>query len=39
MKLETKAQQEAFMETFDWWRMTEQDENVWDVIVSHLKEI
>lgn len=38
-KLETKAQQEAFMETFDWWRMTEQDENVWDVIVSHLKEI
>lgn len=38
-KLETKAQQEAFMSTFDWVRMTEQDEHVWSAIISHLKEI
>lgn len=37
-KLETKAQREAFMSAFDWMRMTEQDENVWNVIISHLKE-
>lgn len=37
-KLETKAQQEAFMSSFDWWRMTEQDEHVWNVILSHLKD-
>ena len=37
-KLETKAQQEAFMSTFDWVRMTQQDESVWSVIIAHLKE-
>ena len=37
-KLETKAQQEAFMSSFDWWRMTEQDKHVWNVILSHLKD-
>ena len=36
-KLETVQQQEAFMSTFDWWRMTEQDEAVWDVILKHLQ--
>ena len=36
-KLETKQQQEAFMSAFDWWRMTEQDEAVWDVILKHLQ--
>ena len=36
-KLETVPQQEAFMSTFDWWRMTEQDEVVWNVILEHLK--
>ena len=38
-KLETAAQQEAFMSAFDWVRMTEQDESVWDAIISHLKEV
>ena len=37
-KLETSAQQQAFMSSFDWWRMTEQDEAVWNPILSHLKE-
>lgn len=35
-KLETKPQQEAFMSTFDWVRMTEQDEAVWAEILNHL---
>jgi pimeloyl-ACP methyl ester carboxylesterase len=37
-KLETPEQQQAFMSTFDWKRMTEQDEAVWNPILSHLKE-
>ena len=37
-KLETKAQQEAFMSGFDWMRMTEQDEQVWDTILAHLED-
>ena len=37
-KLETKLQQEAFMSGFDWVRMTQQDENVWNQIITHLKE-
>ena len=37
-KLETKAQQDAFMSTFDWIRMTEQDEAVWNSIISHLEK-
>ena len=38
-KLKTQAQKDAFKNQFDWYRMTEQDENVWNVIISHLKEI
>ena len=38
-KLETKAQQKAFMSAFDWLRMTEQDPAVWDAVIAHLKEI
>lgn len=37
-KLETKLQQDAFMAGFDWFRMTQQDENVWNQIITHLKE-
>ena len=37
-KLETKEQQNAFMTSFDWMRMTEQDASVWDKILSHLKD-
>jgi len=36
-KLETAAQQEAFMSRFDWKRMTEQDETVWSEILNHLQ--
>ena len=36
-KLETKLQQKTFMDTFDWVRMTEQDEQVWTAILHHLK--
>ena len=35
-KLETKPQQKAFMDTFDWMRMTEQDDAVWTEILNHL---
>ena len=38
-KLETLDEQKVFMDQFDWYRMTEQDEAVWDVILSHLKEM
>ena len=38
-KLETPAQQQAFMSAFDWKRMTEQDEAVWTAIITHLKEL
>ena len=37
-KLETPAQQAAFMSSFDWWRMTEQDDAVWNVILQTLKD-
>lgn len=37
-KLETSAQQEAFMSCFDWLRMTAQDEAVWEAILQTLKE-
>ena len=30
-------ERKAFMESYDWRRMTTQDEKVWDLIVSHLK--
>ena len=36
-KLETPEQQRAFMAAFDWVRMTEQDESVWDEIIKHLR--
>ena len=31
------GERKAFMESYDWLRMTTQDEKVWDLIVSHLK--
>ena len=34
--LETAAQQEAFMSRYDWYRMTAQDEAVWQQILTHL---
>lgn len=37
-KLETPAQQEAFMAAFDWLRMTEQDETLWNEIILHLQK-
>ena len=36
-KLETPAQQKAFMDTFDWWHMTQQDETVWAQILQTLE--
>lgn len=36
-KLETEAQQKAFMAKFDWMHMTEQDEGVWSAILTHLE--
>lgn len=37
-QLVTPRQQEAFMERYDWHRMTAQDEQVWELILRHLKE-
>lgn len=34
--LTTPQQQKAFMEKYDWWRMTAQDEQVWQKIYDHL---
>ena len=34
----TPQQVKTFMEGFDWWRMTEQDETVWAQITGHLLE-
>ena len=36
-KLETKAQQKAFMARYDFSRMTEQDQRVWTIILDYLK--
>ena len=36
-KLETPQQQETFMAAYDWLRMTEQDEAVWDAILQTLR--
>ncbi len=36
-QLVTAQQQKEFMARYDWWRMTAQDEKVWDQIVDHLK--
>ena len=38
-KLETPQQQKEFMARFDWRRMTEQDDTVWEKIISHLQDI
>lgn len=38
-KLETPQQQKAFMDAYDWRRMTEQDDTVWEKIISHLQDI
>ena len=38
-KLNTPEAQKAFMDRYDWNRMTEQDEAVWKKIEAHLKEI
>lgn len=35
--LDTPARQEAFMDGYDWQRMTVQDEAVWQTILRHLK--
>ena len=35
-KLETPEQKKAFVESFDWNRMTVQDERVWNVIFDFL---
>lgn len=34
--LTTEAQRTEFVDSFDWMRMTEQDETVWDVIIAVL---
>ena len=34
--LKTPEQQQAFMAGYDWWRMTEQDDTVWNVIIEWL---
>ena len=38
-QLKTEDQQKAFMARYDWRRMTEQDENLWMIILNHLKEL
>ena len=35
--LSTPENQRAFMSRFDWWRMTEQDDRVWEAINAHLQ--
>ena len=37
-QLNTPEQQTAFMEKYDFWKMTEQDEQVWDTILAHLED-
>ena len=36
LQLGTVEERKAFLETYDWWRMTEQDETVWQVILETL---
>ena len=36
LELGTVEERKAFLQTFDWWRMTEQDEAVWNVILDTL---
>ena len=37
-KLETLEQQEEFIQMFDWWKMTEQDSQVWDKVFATLEK-
>ena len=37
-KLETPEQQQAFMANYDWYRMTTQDEDVWEKILTHFEK-
>ena len=37
-ELETDEQKSAFVNSFDWHKMTEQDEKVWQKIISHLNK-
>ena len=37
-KLETLEQREEFIMMFDWWKMTEQDSEVWDKILTVLEK-
>jgi len=36
--LNTPEKRKAFMDSFDWYRMTAQDEDVWSAIIDHLKK-
>ena len=36
-ELSTIEQKQAFVESFDWWKMTDQDEKVWDKIFKFLE--
>ncbi len=36
-KLKTKEEKDNFQNSFDWYKMTEQDERVWEKIISFLK--
>ncbi|MBO5907721.1 MAG: alpha/beta fold hydrolase [Clostridia bacterium] len=37
-ELQTDEQKAAFVSSYDWHKMTEQDEKVWQKIISHLKK-
>ena len=37
-QLETPQQKEAFVASYDWWRMTQQDMDVWDRIFAFIEE-
>ena len=36
--LDTPEKRKAFMDSFDWYRMTAQDEEVWAAIIEHFKK-
>ena len=36
-ELVTDEQKKAFVKSFDWWKMTAQDENVWEKIFTFLE--
>lgn len=36
--LDTPEKRKEFMDSFDWYRMTAQDEDVWAAIIAHLKK-